>query len=82
MGLQAFVFQGSLADLQDNMRQGRLLIVMITKPPDPALQRMGIMDSLALALSEHVIHPPHCVVVIGLVGDQVVIVHDPAAGLL
>ena len=37
LGLQAFVFQGSLADLQDNLRQGRPLIVMITKPPDPAL---------------------------------------------
>jgi predicted double-glycine peptidase len=82
LGLRAFVFQGSLADLQDNLRQGRPVIVMITKPPDPALRQAGLVGALGLALSEHVTHPPHWVVVIGLAGPQDVIVHDPSAGLL
>ena len=82
VGLQAFVFQGSMADLQDNLRQGRPMIVMITQPPDPALRQLGLWGRLALSLSEHVSHPAHWVVVIGLTGDQSVIVHDPATGLL
>lgn len=81
LGLLAFVFQGSLADLQDNLRQGRPVIVMLPKPPDPALRRAGWLGAAALALSEHVPHPPHWVVVIGIVGSQVV-VHDPSAGQL
>ena len=80
LGLQAFVFQGSLDDLRDNLRRGRPMIVMITKPPDPVLRRTGVLGALALAISERVPHPPHWVVVIGLLGDHAVIVHDPAAG--
>ncbi len=82
LGLQAFVFQGSMADLQENLRQGRPMIVMLTKPPDPALRRMGLLGGLALALSEHVAHPPHWVVVVGLSGNRSVIAHDPAAGMI
>jgi predicted double-glycine peptidase len=82
LGLQAFVFEGSMADLEDNLRQGRPMIVMLTKPPDPAIRRMGLLGGLGLALSEHVAHPAHWVVVIGLTGDHAVIVHDPASGLL
>lgn len=81
LGLRAFVFQGSFADLQDNLRHGRPVIVMLPKPPDPALRRIGLLGAAALALSEHVPHPPHWVVVIGVVGTDV-IVHDPAAGQL
>lgn len=81
LGLRAFVFAGSYADLQDNLRQGRPVIVMLPKPPDPALRQAGLIGAAALALSEHVPHPPHWVVVVGLVGPQVV-VHDPASGQL
>lgn len=80
IGLQAFVYQGSPDDLRDNLRRGRPMIVMITKPPDPVLRRTGVLGALALAISERVPHPPHWVVVIGLLGDHAVIVHDPAAG--
>lgn len=82
LGLQAFVFQGSLDDLRDNLRQGRPMIVMITKPPDPALRQLGLLGGLALTVSEHVSHPAHWVVVIGMNGDRSVIVHDPSSGLL
>lgn len=82
LGLRALVFQGSFADLQDNLRQGRPVIVMIPQPPDPALRQAGLIGALALAVSEHVSHPSHWVVVIGMAGDQQVIVHDPAAGPL
>ena len=82
LGLRALVFQGSFADLQDNLRQGRPVIVMIPQPPDPALRQAGLIGALALAVSEHVSHPSHWVVVIGMTGDQQVIVHDPAAGPL
>lgn len=81
LGLQAFVFQGSLDDLRDNLRQGRPMIVMLTKPPDPALRQWGLFGGLALAISGQVSHPPHWVVVIGLIGDHTVIFHDPATGL-
>jgi predicted double-glycine peptidase len=80
IGLQAFVFQGSSDDLRENLRQGRPMIIMITKPPDPALRQTGVLGGLALAISERVPHPSHWVVVIGLLGDEAVIVHDPAAG--
>lgn len=83
LGLRAFVFEGSLADLQENLRQGRPVIVMIPQPPDPALRNAGLVGALGLALSEHLSHPAHWVVVIGLsAGNQNVIIHDPAAGLL
>lgn len=81
LGLRAFVFQGSFADLQDNLRHGRPVIVMLPRPPDPAWRRAGWLGAAALALSEHLPHPPHWVVVIGVVGSDVV-VHDPAAGQL
>lgn len=82
LGLQAFVFQASLDDLKENLRQGRPLIVMLTQPPDPALRQWGLLGGLAVAISGRVSHPPHWVVVVGLAGDGAVIVHDPAAGLL
>ena len=82
LGMQAFVFQGSMDDLRDNLRQGRPLIVMISKPPDPALRQVGFLGDFALAISEHVSHPPHWVVVAGLSGNGDVIIHDPAAGPL
>ncbi len=82
LGLRALVFQGSWSDLQDNLRQGRPVIVMIPKPPDPALRQVGLIGALALSVSEHVPHPSHWVVVIGITGHQQVIVHDPAAGPL
>ncbi len=82
LGLRAFAFQGSFADLQDNLRQGRPLIVMITMPPDPGLRRAGLVGALALALSEHVPHPTHWVVVVGLASSKDIIVHDPSTGLL
>lgn len=82
LGLRAFVFQGSLDELRTNLRQGRPLIVMITKPPDQALRRMGLLGGIALALSEKMSRPSHWVVVIGFTAEQEVIVHDPAGGLL
>ncbi len=82
LGLRGLVYQGSLADLQDNLRQGRPVIVMITQPPNPALRQAGLIGALALSVSEHVPHPSHWVVVIGVTGDHQVIVHDPAAGPL
>ena len=82
LGLRGLVYQGSLADLQDNLRQGRPVIVMIPQPPDPALRQAGFIGALALSVSEHVPHPSHWVVVIGVTADHQVIVQDPAAGPL
>ena len=82
LGLRGLVYQGSLADLQDNLRQGRPVIVMIPQPPNPALRQAGWIGALALSVSEHVPHPSHWVVVIGITADHQVIVHDPAAGPL
>ncbi len=82
LGLRGLVYRGSMADLQDNLRQGRPVIAMITQPPNPALRQAGLVGALALSVSEHVPHPSHWVVVIGLTGNHQVIVHDPAAGPL
>lgn len=82
LGLRAFVFQGSLDEMRTNLRQGRPLIVMITKPPHQALRRMGLLGGIALALSEKISRPSHWVVVIGFTVEQEVIVHDPATGPL
>jgi len=82
LGLRGLVYRGSMADLQDNLRQGRPVIVMIPQPPNPGLRQAGLIGALALSVSEHVPHPSHWVVVIGVTGDHQVIVHDPAAGPL
>jgi len=82
LGLRAMVYQGSMADLQEHLRQGRPMIVMIPQPPDQALRQAGLIGALALTVSEHVPHPAHWVVVIGITGDHQVIVHDPATGPL
>ena len=82
LGLQALVFQGSLDDLRENLRSGRPVIVMIPQPPNPEFRRAGLIGAVALAVSEQVPHPPHWVVVLGLTGDQQVIIHDPASGPL
>ncbi len=82
LGLRAFLFRGSLADLEDNLRKGRPLIVMIPKPPDPAWRQAGLIGALAAGWSERLMRPPHWVVVTGLAGRDKVIIHDPAAGPL
>jgi predicted double-glycine peptidase len=82
LGLRAFVVEASFADLEDNLRQGRPVIVMITQPPDPMMRQAGVIGAMGLALSEHLTHPPHWVVVLGCAGGKEVIIHDPASGLL
>jgi predicted double-glycine peptidase len=82
LGLRAFVYRGDLGDLRDNLKKGRPVIVMLSKPPDPAWRRAGLAGALAQSWSERLKRPPHWVVVVGLADDGSVIVHDPASGAL
>jgi predicted double-glycine peptidase len=79
-GLQALVYRGSMEDLQQNLADGRPLIVMI---PMPLVAKGGLAtDLLFNAWNEVGPRPPHWVVVVGVVKDKHVIVDDPASGPL
>ncbi|MBI2517471.1 MAG: hypothetical protein HYV95_11240 [Opitutae bacterium] len=82
LGLQAFVFHGSEADLRANLQKGRPLIVMLPKPMDPLLPPGGPIGSVLRAAGEQLPHPSHWVVVLGLTGDGDAILHDPDSGPL
>jgi len=78
LGLQAFAYRGSMDDLQENLRQGRPLIVMIPQPliPDGGLTGTTLLN----AWDKWGPKPNHWVVVVGLTKDKSVIIHDPASG--
>lgn len=79
-GLQAVVYRGSWGDLQQNLAEGRPLIVMI---PMPLVGKGGVATDLLLnAWNEVGPRPAHWVVVVGAVGNEQVIVDDPASGPL
>ncbi len=80
LGLQAFVYRGSMDDLQENLKKGRPLIVMI---PQPVLPTGGLTSvSLLNAWNQWGRKPPHWVVVVGLTKNKSVIIHDPESGPL
>lgn len=80
LGLQAVVYRGSMEDLQQNLREGRPLIVMI---PMPLIASGGLASDLLLnAWNEVGPRPAHWVIVLGSVANQRVIVADPASGPL
>ncbi len=78
LGLQAFAYRGSMEDLQENLHQGRPLIVMIPQPliPDGGLTGAALLN----AWDKWGPKPNHWVVVVGLTKDKSVIIHDPASG--
>lgn len=80
VGLQAFVFKGSMADLQDNLAKGRPLIVMLPKPVVPSGGL--IMVPLMHAWNEFGSRPSHWLVVVGFIKDRELIVYDPDSGPL
>ena len=83
LGLNALLYRGSMADLEDNLRGGRPLIVMIQKPWDPSKTGSGPVDiPLLYVLNEYGRKPSHWVVIVGITKDKKVILHDPALGLL
>jgi predicted double-glycine peptidase len=80
LGLQAFAYEGSIADLEDNLGKGRPLIVMI---PMPLMSRGGPVGALLFnAWNEFGRRPAHWVVVLGLLDDRHIVIHDPASGPL
>jgi predicted double-glycine peptidase len=79
-GLQAVVYRGSMDDLQENLRDGRPLIVMI---PQPLIANGGLAGDLVLnAWNELGPRPAHWVVVLGTIKNERVIIADPASGPL
>jgi predicted double-glycine peptidase len=80
LGLQAFVYRGSMNDLQENLMKGRPLIVMI---PKPVMEPRGwIATPIVNLWNEFGRRPAHWVVVVGFVEGSQVILHDPASGPL
>lgn len=78
LGLQAFAYRGSPEDLEQNLRKGRPVIVMIPQAliPDGALSSTLLLT----AWNEWGPKPAHWVVVLGITKNKSVILHDPASG--
>jgi predicted double-glycine peptidase len=80
LGLQAFVYQGSMADLRENLGKGRPVIAMISMPLPP---QGDLVAAEVLALWNEVgPRPAHWVVVVGTIGEKWVILDDPESGPL
>ena len=80
LGLQAFAYRGSMDDLEENLRKGRPMIVMISQP---LLSNGELTASLLLnAWNRWGPKPAHWVVVVGLAKDKAVFIHDPYSGPL
>jgi predicted double-glycine peptidase len=80
LGLQAFVYAGSMEDLRDNLGKGRPVIAMISMPLPP---EGDLITAEVLALWNEVgPRPAHWVVVVGMIGQKWVILDDPASGPL
>lgn len=78
LGLDAFVYRGSIADLRDNLEKGRPVIVMI---PQLVLPEGGLVSvSLIDAWNSWGHKPAHWVVVLGFTRSKGVIVYDPESG--
>jgi hypothetical protein len=78
LGLQTFAYRGSMDDLQENLRKGRPLIVMI---PQPQLPTGELTAALLLnAWNQWGPRPAHWVVVVGFTKNKAVIIHDPDSG--
>ena len=78
LGLQAFAYRGSMDDLQENLRQGRPLIVMIPQPLKPGADLASAL--LLNTWNQWGPKPAHWVVVVGITKDKTVFLHDPASG--
>jgi predicted double-glycine peptidase len=80
LGLQAFVYGGSMDDLRENLGKGRPVIAMISMPLPP---QGDLITAEVLALWNEVgPRPAHWVVVVGMIGQKWVILDDPASGPL
>lgn len=78
LGLQAFAYRGSMDDLQENLRKGRPVIVMILQPLVPTGDLMSGL--LLTAWDKFGVRHSHWVVVIGVTKNQSMIIHDPLSG--
>lgn len=78
LGLQAFAYRGSMDDLQENLRQGRPLIVMIPQPLMPSADLVSVL--LLNSWNRWGPKPAHWVVVVGITKDKAVLLHDPVSG--
>jgi predicted double-glycine peptidase len=82
LGLQAFVYRGSVADLERNLSAGRPLIVMIPLPVDPRGFPGGLVGTVANFVSSALPRPAHWVVLLGVGPRGDLICHDPRSGTL
>jgi predicted double-glycine peptidase len=82
LGLQAYVYRGSLDDSERNLRQGRPLIVMIPRPANPQGFPGGLLGEFTRLISERLPRPSHWVTLTGYGENGDAIVMDPASGPL
>jgi predicted double-glycine peptidase len=81
LGLDAYVFQGQLDDLDANLARGRPLIVLIRRRPLGALGELGLGATLPERIAAAMMaRKQHWIVVVGT--DRAgIIAHDPALGM-
>jgi hypothetical protein len=82
LGLEAFVYRGSIPDLERNLLQGRPLIVMVPLPVDPQGFPGGLVGTVANSLSASLPRPAHWIVLLGENPRGDFICHDPRSGPL
>jgi predicted double-glycine peptidase len=78
--MRAFVYKGSISDLETNISKGRPIIALIPSPfyeSQPHLSLNGIpVDTIVRMIPSK---RRHWVIVVGFVGSKVIL-HDPARG--
>lgn len=80
-GLRAVAYVGSKEDLEEHLRHGRPVIVMILPPPDPHSTITRRLVTAVYSISPDAVPGPgHWVVAKGIDGNGDIIVHDPRWG--
>jgi len=79
VGLQAYGYQGTVEDLEENVRKGRPVLVLLNHPPRlgrwPGLEWYADLAAMPFSI-------PHWVVVVGFMGNGDAVLHDPRSGLV
>jgi ABC-type bacteriocin/lantibiotic exporter with double-glycine peptidase domain len=79
-GLTAFKYQGTLEDLETNLKKGRPVIVMIPKPHVSTPLQLNLSNvPISEAMANANPSASHWIIVIGMLGGKL-IVQDPATG--
>jgi len=79
LGLAAYAFQGTMEDIETQVRKGRPMIVMI-RPHFVEPPFWAPYSRLAMWITLKILRPRHWVTVAGLPADGALLILDPGAG--